>query len=94
AEKALLQHDWPGNVRELQNCIKRAMLLARSKHLTAADLQIVGNAARPKANGEPDRNSVIAALEDADGVVAKAARSLGMSRQALYRRMEKFDINK
>ena len=45
-------------------------------------------------HGEPDRTRILDALREADGVVAKAARRLGMSRQALYRRMEKFGVNK
>ena len=93
AEAALQQHNWPGNVRELQNCLRRACLLARDGQIDAEDLQI-GAPKRSGANGrhEPDKGEVLAALKAARGVVARAARELGMSRQALYRRMQKFGI--
>ena len=94
AETALLRHSWSGNVRELQNSIKRASLLAKDKVIGVGDLGL------PPPNGqytgsrleEPDAEAVEEALQRAQGVVARAARELGMSRQALYRRMEKFGI--
>lgn len=95
AEAALMQHTWPGNVRELQNSLRRAGLLARDGRISADDLQL--SAAQPvalAAGSEPDKAQVLAALERSRGVVARAARDLGMSRQAFYRRMEKFGIQK
>jgi len=96
AEAALLAHTWSGNVRELQNSIRRASLLARDDTITAADLDLPAGAPRHAYNGieEPDAEAIEAALDRARGVVARAARDLGMSRQALYRRMEKFGIHK
>ncbi|MFK8015877.1 MAG: sigma-54-dependent transcriptional regulator [Gammaproteobacteria bacterium] len=95
AERALTQHTWPGNVRELQNSLRRAVLLAQDGRISEADLQLVSTAPAPVSHGsEPDREQILAALESARGVVARAARRLGMSRQALYRRMEKFGIQK
>jgi len=95
AETALTHYPWPGNVRELQNSLKRACLLAQDGRIGAADLQLTNGAmSSPTAGTEPDRAQVLAALERARGVVAKAARQLGLSRQALYRRMEKFGIQK
>ena len=96
AETALVNHDWSGNVRELQNTVKRASLLARAKVLTVADL---GLPAAKFATGyeritEPGAEDIRDALSRAHGVVARAARALGMSRQAMYRRMDKFDIQK
>ncbi|MBT8080611.1 MAG: sigma-54 dependent transcriptional regulator [Gammaproteobacteria bacterium] len=90
ALRVLERYPWPGNVRELQNCIKRACLLAPGPVIGIEDLRLdpgIGHTA-----GEPDENAVRSALEQNNGVVAKAARSLGMSRQALYRRMEKYGI--
>jgi DNA-binding NtrC family response regulator len=97
AEEALLAHAWPGNVRELANCIQRAKLLARSERVDVADLGLP--AARPPGEttdhdegDQPDRAAVETALASSGGVVARAAADLGLSRQALYRRMEKFGI--
>jgi DNA-binding NtrC family response regulator len=98
AERALLRHDWPGNVRELRNCIQRACLLAASNRIGPRDLmlpeasaQSVGAESLPSAR-EPDRAEIESALTRHQGVVAKAARDLGLSRQSLYRRMEKLGI--
>ena len=97
AEDSLLAHAWSGNVRELENTIRRASLLSQGDAITAADLGIAERGLRSGAAGrgnEPDAESIIHALDLAGGVVARAARNLGMSRQALYRRMEKFGIQK
>jgi DNA-binding NtrC family response regulator len=100
ARAALQRHDWPGNVRELKNTISRAKLLAtgdtlhvRDLGLTAAPAQ-VGHAGPAPDRGEPDRDSIEAALTRANGVIAQAAAELGLSRQALYRRMERLGIDR
>ena len=87
AEARLTEYDWPGNVRELENRIQRACLLADGKKLTAADLDL----SKP-VEPEYSEADIRAALASADGVVARAARSLNLSRQSLYRRMEKLGI--
>jgi DNA-binding NtrC family response regulator len=92
AERALLRHDWPGNVRELQNAIKRACLLSTTPVIGAATLNLPATPAPPPDEPELDRNSIEEALNRSRGVVAHAARDLGLSRQALYRRMEKLGI--
>lgn len=89
AERALRSYSWPGNVRELQNTIRRACLLAAAAEITADTL---GLETRDELPGEPDEGAVREALATSGGVVAKAARRLGISRQALYRRMEKYGI--
>jgi len=99
AEQALLQHAWPGNVRELQNVIRRAQLLAAGADITVADLRLPLALRRAPADiappmPEPEPEQIVAALESADGVIATAARSLGLSRQALYRRMEKLGLHR
>ncbi len=95
AERALLAHAWPGNVRELRNAIQRASLLARGERIGAADLGLPSaRAATTNAGDEPDRTAIETALARAGGVVAQAAAELGLSRQALYRRMERLGIER
>jgi DNA-binding NtrC family response regulator len=92
AERALLNYPWPGNARELQNVMRRACLLSREPVIGTAVLNLP--AIEPAAGEEPalDRNTIEQALQRAAGVVAQAARELGLSRQALYRRMEKLGL--
>ena len=95
ARSALLAHAWPGNVRELKNAIERASLLCSDATITARDLdlgpaRIAGGRLPPEA--EPDKGMIEAALQRARGVISQAASDLGLSRQALYRRMEKMGI--
>ena len=96
AERALMDHVWSGNVRELQNCMRRAALLAEGKLVDTAALGLPPSrptsAAAP--NTEPSRTDIEAVLTRHKGVIAAAAQELGLSRQALYRRMEKFGISK
>ena len=93
AERALLAHAWPGNVRELRNAIQRASLLARGEKIGAADLGLpAARTATANAGDEPDRAAIEAALARAGGVLAQAAAELGLSRQALYRRLERLGI--
>jgi DNA-binding NtrC family response regulator len=90
ARDALRRHTWPGNVRELKNTLQRAALLATGPEITAADLALP--TAAPPPDDELDRGAIEAALARAGGVIAQAAAELGLSRQALYRRMEKLSI--
>ncbi|MFC6839555.1 sigma-54-dependent transcriptional regulator [Xanthomonas theicola] len=93
AVQALQRHAWPGNVRELRNVVQRAELLAGGRQIEAADLNLPKPAApRPAAGAEPDRERIVAVLGRANGVIAQAAAELGMSRQALYRRMDRYGI--
>ncbi len=99
ARDALLGYDWPGNVRELQNRIQRATLVCQDSTIEPDDLGI-GSARRsraeetdvPSRDHDPERGVIEDALVRAGGVVSKAAADLGMSRQALYRRMERLSI--
>ncbi|MET1024508.1 MAG: sigma-54 dependent transcriptional regulator [Pseudoxanthomonas sp.] len=93
ARSALLRHPWPGNVRELRNVVQRAGLLATGDRIEAADLNLPKAAVVKQASVvEPDKAGIEAALARAGGVIAQAAADLGLSRQALYRRMERFGI--
>jgi len=95
ARAALLDYSWPGNVRELKNAIQRASLLCRDGVIKAADLGLIARApAPPRALApEPDRAAIESALSRANGVISQAAAELGLSRQALYRRLEKLGIS-
>jgi len=92
---ALLAHSWPGNVRELENRIRRACLVAPGEEIGAADLGL-GDLAVADGPGpgipSSERALVEAALRSSGGVVSRAARRLGISRQALYRRMDRLGI--
>jgi DNA-binding NtrC family response regulator len=93
AQRALLAHSWPGNVRELMNTMRRAALLSGNAEIGPSDLGLPNVAiAEVTAEREPDRAEIESALTRARGVIARAARELGLSRQALYRRMEKLGL--
>ncbi len=92
AERALTRYEWPGNVRELQNAIKRACLLSPNRVIAPAALNLPASAPAPADEPALDRTTIEDALNRAKGVVAHAARDLGLSRQALYRRMEKLGL--
>jgi DNA-binding NtrC family response regulator len=93
ARAQLLAHAWPGNVRELKNVIERAALLARGGPITPDLLGLPpAEPAMARNLDEPSRDAVVAALARADGVVSRAAAALGLSRQALYRRMERYGL--
>jgi DNA-binding NtrC family response regulator len=102
AKAALLDYEWPGNVRELENVVERAVILARGDAISARELPL-----RPMEVGkegvqvgalgdctleELERAMVERALKEHKGNVSRAATALGLSRAALYRRMEKFGL--
>jgi DNA-binding NtrC family response regulator len=94
---ALQRHHWPGNVRELKNVIQRACLLSTSNEISVADLGLpLAVTVLPNAinDMEPDRDAIEAAINRAGGVIAQAASELNLSRQALYRRMERLGIKR
>jgi DNA-binding NtrC family response regulator len=100
AGTALLRHDWPGNVRELRNRIQRALVVAEGPEITPADLDLArpgetdGRAEPPGSPNDEaaERKRIQEVLVACSGVVARAAEALGMSRQALYRRMERLGL--
>ena len=93
AASALMAHDWPGNVRELRNSIERAKLLARDSMVAAADLNLPAAARSAARETEHFSKEVLeATLHEAGGNISRAAQSLGLSRQALYRRLERFNL--
>jgi DNA-binding NtrC family response regulator len=89
---ALRRHGWPGNVRELKNVIQRVNLLARGDCISVEDLALPAPAMAQ--DHEPDREEIEHTLQKFHGVIAQAAAALGLSRQALYRRMERLGIER
>jgi DNA-binding NtrC family response regulator len=97
ALSALRRYSWPGNVRELNHVIERAVLMARGSAIEAADLRLTAAPVtltdrRPMTLDEVELDAIRGALARHDGNVVAAADELGMSRSALYRRMEKFGL--
>lgn len=99
---ALVRHDWPGNVRELSNLIERAQILAEEQTITLDDLpDILGDASSPHPGAHADnprllrdveRRHVQEILREEKGNKVQAAKSLGISRRALYRLIEKYKL--
>ena len=93
AVQALLAHAWPGNVRELDHSVERAVLMAQGDAVRAVDLALQGPRAGAAESMEEmtlesvERVLIQKALARWDGNVSHAARALGLSRSALYRRM-------
>lgn len=94
-EQALVNYPWPGNVRELENACKRAGVLKPQGQLNFTDfgLEDSVSSSKKQVNKEPDKAEIEAAMREYHGVVAKVARHFGLSRQALYRRLQKFEID-
>ncbi len=96
ARRALQAHAWPGNVRELRNVIQRAVLLSgaciEAEALGLPDTSTTARTTGEPALSEPDRAAIEAALDRNGGVLAQAAAELGLSRQALYRRLQRHGI--
>ena len=93
AAAALQAHDWPGNVRELRNSIERAKLMARECVVVSADLNLpAATRTQPRESENLSKEVLEASLREAGGNISRAAQSLGLSRQALYRRLERFNL--
>jgi DNA-binding NtrC family response regulator len=95
--RALLEYSWPGNVRELAHAIERATLLAEGDAVTAADLNFrAATDAAPKLDEmsleEVERALITKALARHEGNVSLAAQVLGLSRSALYRRLQRHGL--
>ncbi len=97
ARRALLDHRWPGNIRELDHAVERAVLMARSGRVQAADLAL-----RPPGDGagrldemsleEVEAHLIRKTMARHDGNVSRAAKALGLSRSALYRRLQRHQL--
>ena len=95
--QALLTHPWPGNVRELQHVIERGVLMASSNSIRREDLGLrakrdSGSRLEDLSLEEAERTLIQVALSRNDGNVSRAAESLGLSRSALYRRLNRYGL--
>jgi DNA-binding NtrC family response regulator len=97
AMSALVAHPWPGNVRELDHAIERAVLMAQGTIVKASDLGLYQSSDSSvrlddMSLEEVECHLIKKTLARFDGNVSKAAEALGLSRSALYRRLEKFGL--
>jgi DNA-binding NtrC family response regulator len=101
AVEKLKGYHYPGNVRELQYTIERAVIMADSDVLQAKDLIFSPiESGRPQSADEPqelklstiEKNAILKVIEKHNGNISKAAKELGLTRTALYRRLSKYDI--
>ena len=96
----LKQYHFPGNVRELQYTMERAMIMSEGETLSAEDLLFSPIESVPQKEEEPkdlnlssvEKNTILRVIEKHNGNISKAARELGLTRTALYRRLSKYDI--
>lgn len=100
AMEKLLNYYYPGNVRELQYIIERAVIMADNNVLQANDLIFSPIESAQTSNMEPaemnlsavEKNIILKVIEKHNGNITKAAKELGLTRTALYRRISKYDI--
>ena len=98
AIRALNKHGWPGNIRELENCIRRSVIMAEGRRVTARDLELasVGTGlsavTMKEAREAVERQMIQQALRKHGGKIAPAAVELGLSRPTLYELMEKLGV--
>ena len=97
AMQQMMQYPWPGNVRELEHTVERAVLLCRSDEIEPANLAITTARSSMQSFENMSIDEVEAllirkVLRRCDGNISQAAEALGLSRAALYRRIEKYGL--
>ena len=97
AAEMLVLHPWTGNLRELNNVVKRAVLLARGKLITPAELTMAMPPVQPEPSmalhdEDTERSRIVAALRQTNGNKAAAARLLGIDRKTIYNKIERLGI--
>jgi DNA-binding NtrC family response regulator len=97
ALQQMMQYPWPGNVRELEHTVERALLLSRGNEIEPVNLAIATAKASPQSyenmNIEEIESMLIRkVMRRCDGNISQAAEALGLSRAALYRRIEKYGL--
>lgn len=98
AIEALLAHSWPGNVRELEHAVERSVLMAPGDKIMAADLGLHSRSGKGVVMesltlDEAEKLLIVKALDRNQGNVSRAADDLGLSRSALYRRLQRYDLS-
>ena len=96
----LKHYNFPGNVRELQYTMERAVIMSEGEILSADDLIFspIESAVQEKAEtrdmnlGVVEKNTILRVIEKHNGNISKAAKELGITRTALYRRLSKYDL--
>ncbi|MEA5461173.1 sigma-54 dependent transcriptional regulator [Arcicella sp. LKC2W] len=101
AKDKLRKYAFPGNIRELQHSIERAVIMSDNQELISRDLDLNSSIETPVTVvsetstlriDELEKSTILKAIERHDGNITKAARELGLTRTALYRRLGKYDI--
>jgi DNA-binding NtrC family response regulator len=100
ALEVLVTHDWPGNVRELENAIERAIILAQGEVINPADFQYYGPFVRPEAAADTlsslshvEKECIARSLTALGGNRTAAAKSLGIDRKTLWRKMKAYGLD-
>ncbi len=98
ALKLLLGYDWPGNVRELENVIERALVIGSGKEIVQEDLPFSRKEIEPyefpKSLKMMEKMHIERILDESDWNISLAARELGIDRQTLYNKIEKYQIRR
>lgn len=96
AISAIESHTWPGNIREMENKVKRAVIMAESRHITREDLglEIAGDLSLNlrHVRQEAERNAILRALSMTDNNISAAAKLLGITRPTFYDLIKKYDM--
>lgn len=97
ALKALQSYEWPGNIRELDHCVERSVLMCKGQAIETANLGISGDGqAQPSIDemslDDIERYFIQRTLTRAGGNATEAAKALGLSRSAFYRRLQRFGL--
>jgi DNA-binding NtrC family response regulator len=94
----LMKYNWPGNVRELRHTIEKAVILCESDILTPEDfiishsLQQSSLKQKPPTFADIEKQALLSALRNNNGSVLKASRELGLARQTMYNKMQKYNL--
>jgi len=102
----LIRYDWPGNVRELMNAVERGVVLARAEYLDNEDLAIIQSPSQHPAEILPviddkdnnttleqvEKDTILRTLENTSGNKSEAARSLGITRKTLHKKLKKYGV--